>query len=191
MRLWREFHGLVMALKFTQNYFDLFSIPVQFPLDKSLLARNFRQLQAKYHPDRFVNANDQERRIAVQTTGYINEANEALKSPRLRAQYLLELQNIDVELCETTHDMAFLMAQMETREALEAAAQANDALDQVDKIGKHIKQDTQALEAYFQQNLEANNLEQAKEAVLKMRFYERLSEEVKRLQEKLEDEMFA
>ena len=181
-----------MSLNFTQNYFDLFSIPVQFPLDKSLLARNFRQLQAKYHPDRFVNANDQERRIAVQSTGYINEANEALKSPRLRAQYLLEIQNIDFELCETTHDMPFLMAQMETREALEAAAEANnDALDQVDNIGKQVKQDTQALEECFQQHLQTDDLEQAKEAVLKMRFYERLSEEVKRLQEKLEDEMFA
>lgn len=178
----------MMPLNFTQSYFELFSLPVQFTLDKSLLARNFRKLQAKYHPDRFVNANDQQRRIAVQSTGYINEANEVLKSPRLRAQYLLELAKVDFELCDTTHDMPFLMAQMETREALE---EASSSLDQVDKIGKQVKQDTQALEDSFQQNLQTGNLEQAKDAVLKMKFYERLSDEVKRLQEKLEDEMFA
>ncbi|MCK5916866.1 MAG: Fe-S protein assembly co-chaperone HscB [Cocleimonas sp.] len=181
----------MMSLNFTQNYFELFSLSAQFSLDRSLLARNFRELQAKYHPDRFVNESDQERRVAVQTTGYINEANEALKSPRLRAQYLLELKDVDFELCDSTHDMPFLMAQMETREALEAAIEANDALDQVDKIGQQVKQDKQALEDNFQQNLEADQLELAKDAVLKMKFYERLSDEVKRLQEKLEDEMFA
>jgi molecular chaperone HscB len=180
-----------MSLNVTQSYFELFSLPAQFALDKSLLARNFRELQAKYHPDRFVNADDQARRVAVQSTGYINEANEALKSPRLRAKYLLELENIDFEQSDTTHDMPFLMAQMEVREALEAAAQADDALGRVDQVGKQVKQDTQALEDSFQENLQIGNLEKAKEAVLKMKFYERLSDEVKRLQEKLEDEMFA
>ena len=180
-----------MSLNFKQNYFELFSLPIQFPLDKSLLAHNFRELQRQYHPDRFANGSDQERRVAVQTTGYINEANEALKSPRLRARYLLELQQVDFELCDTTHDMAFLMQQMETREALEAAVQTNDPLSTIDKISQQIKQDFQALENNFQQNLQAGNLIEAKDAALKMRFYERLNEEVKRLEEKLEDEMFA
>jgi molecular chaperone HscB len=180
-----------MSLKVTKNYFELFSLPVQFPLDRSLLARNFRRLQAKYHPDRFINKSDQERRVAVQSTGYINEANEALKSPRLRAQYLLELKGIDFQPCDTTHDMPFLMAQMEMREALEAAAKADNALHRVDKISKQVKQDRQTLEDSFQQSLQAEQLEQAKDAVLKMRFYERLSDEIKCLQEKLEDDMFA
>ena len=191
MWLWRELHCLVMSLDFTQNYFELFSLPTQFRLDKSLLARNFRALQANYHPDRFINADPQVRRVAVQSTGYINEANEALKSPRLRAKYLLELKGVDFEQCDTTHDMPFLMAQMEAREALEAAAQADNALDQVDQIGKQIKQDAEALEDNFQENLQLGHLDKAKDAVLKMKFYERLSDEVKRLQEKLEDEMFA
>ncbi len=180
-----------MSLNFKQNYFELFSLPTQFPLDKSLLARNFRALQRQYHPDRFASSNDQERRVAIQTTGYINEANETLKSPRLRARYLLELQGVDFELCDTTHDMQFLMQQMETREALEEAAQSSDPLSAIDTISRKIKQDFQTLENDFQHYLEANHLVEAKDAALKMRFYERLNEEVKRLEEKLEDEMFA
>ena len=189
--MWREFYGLSMLLDFSQNYFALFSLPVQFAVDKALLASNFRALQSQYHPDRFVTATDQERRIAVQSTGYINEANEVLKLPRLRAQYLLTLQAIEFSESDTTHDMPFLMAQMETREALEAASQANDALDQVDTIGLQVKLDTQALEESFQQHWQSGDLEKAKDAVLKMKFYERLNNEVKHLQEKLEDEMFA
>jgi len=189
--LWREFHGISMSLDFSQNYFDLFSLPVQFVLDKALLARNFRGLQRQYHPDRFVTATDQERRIAVQSTGYINEANEALKSPRLRAQYLLGLHAIEFGESDTIPDMPFLIAQMETREALEMASKASDALDQVDHISLKVTQEMQALEESFQQHWQTGHLETAKEAVLKMKFYERLNDEVKHLQEKLEDEMFA
>jgi molecular chaperone HscB len=180
-----------MSLDFSQNYFDLFSLPVQFVVDKPLLACNFRRLQSHYHPDRFVTGTDQERRVAVQSTGYINEANEALKSPRLRAQYLLGLQAIEFGESDTTRDMPFLMGHMETREALELASEASDALDQVDHIGLQVIQDTKALEDSFQQYWQTGNLGKAKEAVLKMKFYERLNDEVKRLQEKLEDEMFA
>lgn len=180
-----------MSLDFKQNYFELFSLPTQFPLDKQQLAHNFRALQAQYHPDRFAQASDQERRVAVQTTGYINEANEALKSPRLRAHYLLELQNVVFKQCDTTHDMPFLMQLMEQREALEAAEQSNDPLEVMDQLAKKVKQDKQLLESSFQLSLQTGNLVDAKEKVLKMKFYERLDNEVRRLQEKLEDEMFA
>lgn len=184
--------SLFMTLDFKQNYFELFSLPTQFPLDKQKLASSFRALQAEYHPDRFASGTDQERRVAIQTTGYINEANEALKSPRLRARYLLELHQVDFDdERDTTHDMAFLMDQMEKRENLEAAGQQAEPLDAVDKIAKQVRQERAILEAGFDKDLQAGNLEAAKEAVLKMKFYERLGNEVKSLQEKLEDEMFA
>lgn len=180
----------MMSLDFTQNYFELFSLPVQFSLDSGQLAQNFRSLQRQYHPDRFVNASDQQRRLAVQSTGYINVANDVLKSPRLRAKYLLELQQIDFSETDTTQDMPFLMHQMEIRESLEQAATATD-LDQIDTIQTQVKQEQQRLETSFQQRWQANDLEPAKEVVLKMKFYERLADEVKRLQEKLEDDLFA
>ena len=181
-----------MSLDVKKNFFELFSLPVQFPLDTQQLAANFRALQSEYHPDRFANGSDQERRVAVQSTGYINEANETLKSPRLRARYLLELHHVDFDdERDTTSDMKFLMAQMEKREALEEAAQAVDALDAVDKIASQVSKDRKMLEDNYQRSLSAMNLADAKEAVLKMKFYERLASEVKSLQEKLEDEMFA
>jgi molecular chaperone HscB len=180
----------MMSLDFTQNYFELLSLPVQFSLDNGRLAHNFRALQGQYHPDRFVNASDQQRRFAVQSTAHINTANDALKSPRLRAKYLLELQQIDFSETDTTQDMPFLMHQMEIRERLEQAATASD-LDQIDIIETQVKHDQQALEESFQQHWQADHLGQAKDIVLKMKFYERIADEVKRLQEKLEDEMFA
>ncbi len=178
-------------LDFKQSYFALFDLPEKFELDFPALASKFRELQAKYHPDRFINTGDKERLLAVQTTGFINEANETLKSSRLRARYLLTLNGIhfDDEI-DTTHDGAFLMHQMEIREALEDVGNAADPLARLDDVGQEISGEADALKDEFVENLEAGKLSCAKDAVLKMKFFERLCQESKRLTEKFEDELF-
>jgi len=176
---------------FKQGYFELFGLSKNYYIDTSALAASFRELQAKYHPDRFINADDSERRLALQATGYINEANETLKSSRLRARYLLKGKGIafDDEV-DTTSDGAFLMHQMEMREALEEVQSANDPLARVDDIAQEISGQADAIKDEFVEQFEANNLSEAKEAVLKMKFFERLCQESKTLTEKLEDELF-
>jgi len=178
-------------LDFNQSYFELFGLPEKFDIDLSQLASRFRELQAQYHPDRFINRDDQERRLALQATGYINEANETLKSSRLRARYLLERKGIEFDdEMDTTHDGAFLMHQMELREALEDARNANDPLARLDDVAQEISGEADALKDEFIEQFEAGNYEDAKEAVLKMKFFERLCQESKDLTEKLEDELF-
>ena len=178
-------------LDFNQSYFALFGLPESYELDSSQLAHAFRELQASYHPDRFTNASDQERRLSVQSTGYINEANETLKSSRLRARYLLTLKGVDLDdEIDTTSDAMFLMHQMEMREALEDVVNANDPLARVDDIAQEVEAEMDALKEQFVESLEADNFLEAKEAVLKMKFFERLCQEVKSLTEKFEDELF-
>jgi len=178
-------------LDFKQSYFELFGLPEQFELDTTQLAAAFRDLQAQYHPDRFINAEDAERRVALQSTGFINEANETLKSSRLRARYLLALKGVDFDdEIDTTHDGAFLMHQMEIREALEDVQNANDPLARIDDLAQEISGEADALKDEFIEKLEAGNFTDAKEAVLKMKFFERLCQESKSLTEKLEDELF-
>jgi molecular chaperone HscB len=178
-------------LDFKQSYFELFGLPETFDIDFNQLGSSFRALQAKYHPDRFINADDKERLVAMQTTGLINEANETLKSSRLRARYLLKLKGVDFDdEVDTTSDGAFLMHQMEIREALEDVENAQDPLARIDDIGQEISGEADALKDDFVDQLEAENLDAAKEAVLKMKFFERLCQESKNLTEKLEDQLF-
>jgi len=178
-------------LDFKQSYFELFGLPEQFEVDSLKMGSSFRDLQAQYHPDRFINANDKERLLAVQITGYINEAYEILKSSRLRARYLLTLKGVDFDdEIDTTHDGAFLMHQMEIREALEEVKNAQDPLAQIDDVAQEISGEADALKDDFVEKLEEGNLVSAKEAVLKMKFFERLCQESKSLTEKLEDELF-
>jgi molecular chaperone HscB len=178
-------------LDFKQSYFDLFGLPEDYNIDTSALALSFRELQAKYHPDRFVNSDEQERRVAVQTTGFINEANETLKSSRLRARYMLQQKGVDFDdEIDTTSDGMFLMHQMEMREALEDVPNAKDPIAGVDDIAHDVESQMDALKESFVEYYAAEKYAEAKEDVLKMKFFERLCQEVKTLTEKLEDEMF-
>lgn len=62
-----------------------------------------------------------EKRVAMQWASRINEAYRCLRSPLLRARYLCEQAGVDLQV-ETNTAMrpAFLMQQMEWREALDA-----------------------------------------------------------------------
>lgn len=105
-----------------QNHFELFQLPAQFTLDMSALDAAYRDVQGKVHPDRFINASSAEKRVAMQWATRANEAYQTLKSPQKRAQYLCELNGVDLQTeSNTAMPVSFLMQQMEWREALDEA----------------------------------------------------------------------
>jgi len=78
-----------------QNFFELFGLDASFDLDLQLLSERYRELQREHHPDRHAHKGEREQRLAVQATAHLNEAFETLKTPLLRAQYLLKLEGVD------------------------------------------------------------------------------------------------
>jgi molecular chaperone HscB len=103
-----------------QNHFALFNLPAEFALDTAQLDAAYREVQNKVHPDKFVYAPDAEKRVAMQWATRANEAYQILKSPFRRAAYLVELHGIDLQVeSNTAMPRAFLMQQMEWREALD------------------------------------------------------------------------
>jgi molecular chaperone HscB len=110
-----------------QNHFDLFHLPQQFALDMTQLDQAYRQVQAQVHPDRFVQASDSEKRVAMQWATQANEAYQTLKKPLARARYLCHLHGVDLQTeSNTSMPGAFLMQQMEWREALDDARATNN-----------------------------------------------------------------
>ena len=109
------------------NYFELFGLTPQFSIDLTKLETNFRAIQSTSHPDRFVTCTSAEKLQSMQTATLANEAYLILKSPALRANYLLGLQGIDA-IHETNTNMPhdFLMQQMEWREAMDDARHTKD-----------------------------------------------------------------
>lgn len=110
-----------------KNYFELFGLPATYEVDPADLASRYRELQRRFHPDRYAAAPDSERRLSVQMAAQINAAYQALRDPVARGRYLLGLGGVSTdEETDTRMDPAFLMEQMELREALDDARQASD-----------------------------------------------------------------
>jgi len=116
------------------DHFDLFELDRRFGIDTDVLAQRYRTIQSQVHPDRFAAAGEAQKRIAMQWATRANEGFQTLRDPLARALYLLKLRGIDASAeRNTTIAPAFLMQQMEWREAIDDAAAANnvDALDAV------------------------------------------------------------
>ena len=110
-----------------QNHFELFQLQQGFNLDQVQLDAAYREVQSRVHPDKFVQASDAEKRVAMQWSTRANEAYQTLKKPLRRATYLCELQGVDLQTeSNTSMPAAFLMQQMEWREAFDDARQSKD-----------------------------------------------------------------
>jgi molecular chaperone HscB len=112
--------------------FELFEIPAQFDQDRSVLDAKWKDLQREAHPDKFAAQGAAAQRIAMQWSVRINEAYNRLKDPLKRATYLCELNSAPIEAhTNTAMPPAFMMMQIEWREALEEAETAEE-LEQIE-----------------------------------------------------------
>jgi molecular chaperone HscB len=119
-----------------QNHFALFNLPTSFELDRAQLDTAYREVQSTVHPDKFVQAGDAEKRVAMQWATQANEAYQTLKDPLKRATYLCYLNGVDLQTeSNTSMPASFLMQQMEWREAFDDARHSNDmaAMMQLEK----------------------------------------------------------
>ncbi|WP_416305402.1 co-chaperone HscB [Neptunicella sp. SCSIO 80796] len=172
------------------NHFELFNLPEQFELDLAQLSASYQKLQQLTHPDRFATASDQQRLLSVQKNAQLNDAYQALKSPLLRAEYLLELRGIDLKHeTSTMQDGMFLMQQMEWREQLEdiQASADLDALEDMDdeiagQIKLHLRQVEDQLDAATDESHQY-----AADEIRKLKFLYKLRSEIANLEEKLQD----
>jgi molecular chaperone HscB len=147
-------------------------------------------LQKQVHPDRFANASDKEKRLSMQQTSWINEAQATLKDPVLRATYLLKLKGVDINLeNETTMDSGFLMQQLEMRERLENISSEAEPLDALDALAKKTRGDMDAVMQGFAGSYEADQLDESREWVRKLQFMQKAIKEINSLTAKIEDEL--
>lgn len=179
----------MQTLNLSQNYFELFRQPLNFDIDLPQLQKNQQDLQAKFHPDRFVNASDQEKRLSVQQASWVNEAYQTLANPVKRACYMLEVSGLDMkDESETTSDIEFLMEQMTLREQMEAVREKAQPLEACDRIVANLKLTCADISTEFCQRFEAKDLDTAKLVSLKMQFIQRILEQAMDLQFQLEEE---
>ena len=159
------------------NHFTSFDLPTAFAVDTTQLATRYRDLQAATHPDRFVNALDADKRMAMSRTVDINEAYTTLKDPVRRAMHLLALVNIDgLDEKNTTMPVDFLMEQIDWRESL-ADARLKEDEDRLSEMADEIARTIASLGDTFAAAYRGEHFSVATTLARKMRFMQKLAEE--------------
>ncbi len=180
-------------LDLQQNYFDLFGLQTQFNLSTALLSERYRELQRRFHPDRFVHGADAEQLLAVQQAAHLNDAYTTLKAPLKRAQYLFRLVTQTVlDDNSTRMDPAFLMQQMLLREELESARDSSDPEQVLSALGREVAGSSEALYREFERQLDdarAGQSAAAAETIKKLQFMHKLQQEIEQLEDELLDDL--
>jgi molecular chaperone HscB len=126
---------MVADLNLADTDFALFGLPERFTLDVANLDAQWKALQGATHPDRFATEGAAAQRLAMQWAVRVNEAYRRLKDPLQRAAYLCTLHGTDVQAhSNTAMPKAFLIQQMEWREALDEAS----ALPDVESLAEDV-----------------------------------------------------
>ncbi|MEK8052542.1 Fe-S protein assembly co-chaperone HscB [Ideonella sp. DXS22W] len=171
-------------MQLTDDDFTLFGLPRRHALARAELDARWRALQAEVHPDKFASQGAAAQRVAMQWAVRVNEAYQRLKDPLARGAYLCELAGAAVDAeNNTAMPPAFLMQQMEWREALDEArdAAAVEAID--DQVAA---QETTMLAQLTRQLDEDANATAAAQTVRSLMFVKRFRDDIGRRLEALD-----
>lgn len=164
------------ALK--DDFFSLFGLPAQYVVDEAALDAAYRTVQTQAHPDRFANAGDAERRVAMQWAAHANEAYRTLRQPLKRAIYLLQLRGVDIQAeSNTAMAPAFLMQQMEWRETLDDAKAGKD-IDALEQLNTELLSEKKAEIARIEALLDAGDYAGAGKLVRQLMFLDKFGAEI-------------
>jgi len=122
------------------DYFALFGLPRKLWIEMSGLEQKFLQLSWKLHPDKFVNASEEERELSLRRSSELNDAYRALKDPVARVEYLLAIEGERKEGEKK---------QQAPPELLEEVFELNESLDEL-REAKAAGADVAALRARLQ-----------------------------------------
>lgn len=168
------------------DYFTLFGLPVRYSVDGNLMTARYQDLQRQFHPDRFANHPERERLLALQQAATINEAYQSLKHPLKRAEYMLSLHGFDLgNERNTLRDTQFLMEQLALREELEVIERQGDAQRALADFAARLDETIKQHRAQMVLALDQEQWSQAAVSVRKLRFLDKLQQQVAQLEEKL------
>ena len=163
-------------MRLDDNDFVLFGVPERFAQDRARLDERWKQLQREAHPDRHAAQGAAAQRVAMQWSVRINEAYQRLKDPLKRAAYLCEQRGAPINAeSNTAMPTAFLMQQMQWREALDDAAGEDD----LDALARELSAARAQVLAHIERSLdEAQDAAAAANEVRALMFIERFDHDV-------------
>ena len=164
--------------------FTLFGLTQQFAQDRAAIDARWKDLQREAHPDKFAAEGAAAQRIAMQWSVRINEAYQRLKDPLKRAAYLCELGGAPINAhSNTAMPAAFLMQQIEWREAMDEAQSVAELEALTDEVSAARRQLLQQCEDVLDAQ---RNPAQAVATVRALMFLDKFSQDLNQRFEALE-----
>jgi len=168
------------------THFEVFGLPPSLEIDARALEQKLRDLSLAHHPDRVIQGDARERRIALEKTTALNDAFKVLKDPVRRAFYLLKLKGVDLEneasTAQTKMPLEFLEEVMERREQLELARAKKDLARAQAMAAEIATMKTEAFEVATAA-LKRDDLLTATHQLGRVKYYSRFLEEVEAFEE--------
>mmetsp|Transcript_5850 Transcript_5850/g.16532 ORF Transcript_5850/g.16532 Transcript_5850/m.16532 type:complete len:252 (-) Transcript_5850:1-756(-) len=171
------------------DYFALFGVPRRYALDPKELQQSYRNLMAKYHPDR---RNQQQQSVGKSSDNYddddmdasqITNAYQTLREPHTRATYLLELEGRPME--ETANAVSlvrpeFLMEVMEWRETIDSIDLSNqdDAMKELEDLLRHAQNEIQGVISQLDMAFDEQDLDRAMQLSAQLQYWHRIEETI-------------
>ncbi len=155
---------------FKQNFFELFDIDIAIDINKIELDQKVKTLQTKFHPDKFANGSDLEKRLALQLSSHVNDGYKILSDIVLRVEYILKINNFVKDESMTINDPDFLQEQIEYNELIESLQEKFDdnlAKDHLNKIKLLLKSTIDDIKISFR----LEDYESMSKYLSKLRFY--------------------
>ncbi len=157
------------------NPFQLFGLAQHYQVDEQVVMDKYLDLQKQFHPDNFASRTAKEKLMATQISANVAAAYNILLDPVKRASALLNLKGMSFDLENyISRDKMLLMEQMTLREQLE-----DSEITRLPNLRERWESDFSRLEESLTNYLAQEQLEDAAEVVLKMRYYQKLLTELK------------
>ncbi|GAM20799.1 hypothetical protein SAMD00019534_039740, partial [Acytostelium subglobosum LB1] len=109
------------------DVFEIFSLAPSYHVDQKDLSHRFKNLQKKLHPDLFNQLSQREQSLSKDQATLLNRAYNILRSPFLRAEYMLNEKGFDIDGV-TDVDPEVLAEVLEIREAIDEASSDEEAI---------------------------------------------------------------
>lgn len=151
------------------NYYKLLNVPEKFTIDHGTLGQRFKQLQRRWHPDKFAGADTSARARAADMSARLNLAYETLQHPARRAQHLLEIMAPSQPVPQL--DPTFLMWVVEIREQI---AQARENPDLAQKLRDESRNALSSCISALRHAFDAGALDRAAVETAKLQYLNRI-----------------
>ena len=154
-----------------QNYFELFGLKVATRLDLKNLDEKFTLLQKQFHPDKFSNSSDIEKRIALQISSYLNDGYITLREYVTRIEYILKIKDFNTDENKTLFDREFLEEQIELNESIELLKTDRAQIDKVSTLTNDLSGKMESLTESINSYLLQTEYEMVWKSLAKYKFY--------------------